>query len=177
MYRNILKFIVIFLAVLLQAYFFPNLSGLGIFPDVALIIILFWTVSSGFEGSWKWAALAGLLADLAYFWPIGAGIFSFTASAYLANSLAKRFLVQQTFFRFLTLSGIIAAGTLSSEILAQSIIRLAGGGFADLRPMDSIFSALAKMAYNLAIFALLYAPLAKLKKFFESGAASFKTIG
>ncbi|OGI16293.1 MAG: rod shape-determining protein MreD [Candidatus Moranbacteria bacterium RBG_19FT_COMBO_42_6] len=165
MYKNILFFSVIFLAVLLQISFFPNLIPIRVFPDVALIIILFWTVRRGFEETWKWAIFAGLMVDLAYFWPVGTSVFSFVLIAYLVNSLAKRFLVTQTVFRFLILLAFVVLGTIFNSILLILAVKLARREAADLNMLFFNSDIIFKILYNFGIFSFIYAPLGKLEKF------------
>jgi len=165
MYKNFLFFSIIFLAVLLQVSFFPNLIPARIFPDIVLTIILFWTVRRGFDETWKWAILAGLMVDLAYFWPVGTSIFSFVLIAYLVNSLAKRFLVTQTVFRFLILLVFIFLGTIFNGILLLLAVKLASREAADLNMLFLNTDIIFKILYNFAIFSLIYLPLGRLEKF------------
>ena len=123
MYQNIFSFIIILFSVWLQISFFPNLTPLGVFPDVALILILFWTAQSGFEEIWKWALIAGLMIDLAYFFPVGVSIFSFILIAYVINFLAKRFLVSGTVFRFFILASFIIFGTFFGTFFKRSFFK------------------------------------------------------
>jgi rod shape-determining protein MreD len=177
MYKNILISLIILLAVMLQVSFFTNLIPLKVFPDIALIIILFWSMRSGFDETWKWAILAGLMVDLAYFWPVGTSAFAFVFSAYIVNSLAKRFLVSQTAFRFLTLSAFIVSGTIINGILAVLAVKFARREALDLSSLFFNTEIIAKTFYNLAIFSLVYMPLRKLEKFSASIDSCFKSLG
>jgi rod shape-determining protein MreD len=177
MYKNILIFFIIFFTVLLQVSFFPNVIPHRFFPDIALIIILFWTVERGFEETWKWAILAGLMVDLAYFWPVGASIFSFVFIAYVINSFTKRFLVTQTIFRFLILVAFIILGTASNDILAVSAVKFAKKETLDFVPLFFNTDIFLKIFCNLGIFLLIYVPLVKLEKFFSSLDSRLKSFG
>lgn len=176
MYQNIFIFIIVFFSVLLQTSFFPNLMSLDIFPDVALILILFWTMQFGFEETWKWAAIAGLMIDLAYFFPVGASIFSFVLIAYIISFLARRFLVSGTVFKFFTLASFIVFGTFLNELFIYTIMKLAG---KDIMVGNLLFFAnniLLKMLYNFIVFAAVYVPLRNLEKFLFSLRSRAKLI-
>lgn len=177
MYKNILIFFIIFLAVMLQVSFFTNLIPLGVFPDIALIIILFWSIRVGFDETWKWAILAGVMVDLAFFWPVGASVFSFVFAAYIVNSLAKRFLVTQTVFRFLVLSAFIILGTIFNSLLVVLAVKFARREALDFSLLFFNADIFLKMFYNLVIFSLIYVPLKKLEKFSVSLDARLKSIG
>jgi len=150
--------------VLLQVSFFPNIVPGHFFPDLALIIILFWTIENGFEETWKWAVLAGLLVDLANFWSVGTNVFSFVFTAYVINSFAKRFLVTQTVFRFLILAAFIILGTVINGILVILAAKIANKETLDFGPLFFNADIFFKIFCNLGTFLLIYAPLMKLKK-------------
>jgi rod shape-determining protein MreD len=177
MYKNILIFLVIFLAVMLQISFFTNLIPIGVFPDIALIIILFWSMRAGFDETWKWAILAGAMVDLTYFWPVGTSVFSFVFAAYIVNSLAKRFLVAQSAFRFLILSAFIISGTILNSILVVLAVKFARREAIDFIPLFFNTDILLKTFYNLIIFSLIYVPLGKLEKFSSSLDLRLKSLG
>ena len=168
MNKNISIFLIIFFSVLLQVSFFPNIIPRQIFPDIALIIILFWTVERGFEETWKWTILTGLMIDLAYFWPIGASVFSFVFTAYVINSLTKRFLVNQTIFRFLILVAFIIFGTILNDMITISAVKFARREMFDFNMLFLNFDIFLKIFCNLGMFLLIYVPLVKLEKFFGS---------
>lgn len=177
MYKNILIFFIIFLAVMLQVSFFTNLIPIGVFPDIALIIILFWSIRVGFDETWKWAILAGVMVDLAFFWPVGASVFSFVFAAYIVNSLAKRFLVAQTVFRFLVLSAFIISGTIINSLLVVLAVKFARREALDFSLLFFNTDIFLKTFYNLVIFSLIYVPLKKLEKFSVSLDTRLKSLG
>jgi rod shape-determining protein MreD len=165
-----LRFIIIaliFLAIMLQISFFPNIMAPGIFPDIALIAIIFWSARSGFEKTWPWAVIGGLMLDLAYFWPIGANILTLALAAYGASYLSRRFLVMDNFSRFFTMAGIIILGGISYNILTPVIVRIARHEFFGLGALVLNADLVLKMAYDLAILAVIYKPLIRLEKFLE----------
>ncbi|HEX7586320.1 MAG TPA: rod shape-determining protein MreD [Patescibacteria group bacterium] len=176
MYKNILTFFIIFFAVLLQISFFPNLIPSPVFPDVALVIILFWTVERGFEEMWKWAIVAGLLSDLAYFWPVGISVFSFVFVAYAVNSLVKRFSVTQAGFRFVILLAFVILGTFLNNTLVVVALKFSRQEASNLNLLLFNWDILLKILYNIAIFFLLYVPLSRLEKKFFSFDSRLKSL-
>jgi rod shape-determining protein MreD len=168
MYQNIFIFIIILFSILLQTAFFPNLIPFDVFPDVALIVILFWTIQSGFEETWKWATMAGLIVDLAYFLPVGTSIFSFVLVAYIINFLAKRFLVSGTVFRFFILASLVIFGTFLNEIFIYAIMALVGKDIIAGNSLLLMNNFLLKILYNFIIFTAAYIPLKRLEKFLSS---------
>lgn len=176
MYKNILTFLIIFFAVMLQISFFPNLITAQVFPDVALVIILFWTVERGFEEMWKWAIVAGFLSDLAYFWPIGISVFSFVFVTYVVNSLVKRFSVTQAGFRFFILLAFVALGTVLNDILIIVALKFSRQEASSLNLLLFNWDIIFKIFYNIAIFVLLYVPLSRLEKKFFSFDSRLKSL-
>jgi cell shape-determining protein MreD len=107
---------------------------------------------SGFEETWKWTVIAGLMVDLAYFFPVGANIFSFVLAAYIINFLARRFLVSGTVFRFFILAGFIIFGTFLNELFIYAIMKFIGKDIIIGNALFFINNILLKMLYNFEKF-------------------------
>lgn len=131
----------------------------------------------GFDETWKWAILAGVMVDLAYFRPVGASVFAFVFCAYVVNSLTKRFLVTQTASRFLVLSAFIISGTILNSLLAVLAVKFSRREPVDLGLLFFNGDIFLKTFYNLIIFSLIYVPLRKLEKFSVSLDARLKSLG
>jgi rod shape-determining protein MreD len=165
MLRPAIIFVVIFLAVMLQVSFFPNILVPKIFPDVALIAVIFWAARSGFEKAWPWAVIGGLMLDFAYFWPVGTNVFSITLMAYGASHIARRFLVADNFSRFFTMAAILVLAAAIHNALATAIIEIVRRDGVSFRTLILNADFVFKIIYDLVIFAAAYVPLAKLEKF------------
>jgi rod shape-determining protein MreD len=177
MLRLAIIFTVIFLAVMLQVSFFPNILIPKIFPDVALITIIFWAARSGFEKAWPWAIIAGLMLDFAYFWPVGTNVFSFALVAYGASHLSRRFLVADNFSRFFTMAAILVLVVAIHNFLAPAIVEIARRDRISLGALILNADFVFKIIYDLIIFALAYVPLARLEKFTASLDSRPKSLG
>ncbi|MDQ1284386.1 MAG: Rod shape-determining protein MreD [Patescibacteria group bacterium] len=164
-------FIFIFLAAVIQFSFFPSLFPLGTCPDLLLLLVIFWALREGFEKTAARAVLAGLLADLFRFQPVGVDIFLFSLAAFGASSLAKRFLVSHRTWEFFFTSGVVVAGTIVYAISFNFIggIFYSKGGYGQVTTLWHIldWSIALRIILNLAIFALAFRPLEKIEKAFE----------
>ncbi|MEK7598791.1 MAG: rod shape-determining protein MreD [Patescibacteria group bacterium] len=165
MSKKITIFIVIFMAIMLQVSFLPNILPSGVFPDVALIIVIFWAARSGFNATWPWAILGGLMLDFIYFWPIGTNVFSFVAIVFGASYLAKRFLVADNLSRFFIMVALVISGTVLNESLTSILMKSALGETVNFQTLFFNTDLLLKIIYNLLIFMAIYVPLLKLEKF------------
>jgi rod shape-determining protein MreD len=168
MMQNIIISLILFLSVILQVSFLPNIFPTGSIPDVALIIIMIWIARADFNSVLKWAIFSGLMMDIASYQPIGLNIFVFMTVAFIVNSFSKRFLVPQLAWKFFMLSIIIIIGTIVSHIIIVSFVEISGH-LNNLPQSGLVFfnrEFFMKIIYNLAIFAVLYWPLKKLDKIF-----------
>jgi len=165
MSKKIAIFLVIFTAAILQVSFFPNILPPGIFPDIVLIMAIFWAARSGFDVAWPWAIFGGLMLDFIYFWPIGTNIFSFVAIVFGASYLAKRFLVADNLSRFFFLAAMVILGTVLNRGLTNILAQSALGEIGNLRTLLFNSDLFLKIIYNLLIFTAIYTPLLKLEIF------------
>lgn len=159
---------IIFLSVILQTSFLPNIFPANFVPDITLVFIIIWTARMDFNSVLKWTIIGGLMIDLVSFYPIGISIFSFTAIAFIVNSLSKRFLVPHFAWKFLVLIIIVFLATIINHIITAFLSGISVTGNVR-ETLQSIFDSrlLLKPFYNLLIFAIIYWPIRKLDKFFS----------
>ncbi len=167
--QNFLIGLIIFLSVVLQASFLPNIFPVNFVPDITLIFIIIWTARIDFNSVLKWAILGGLMMDLASFHPVGISIFSFVAVAFVVNSLSKRFLVPHFGWKFAVLVVIVFLATIINQIITGFLVKI----FAEGNVRESVHSIfdnrlLWKPFYNLLMFAIIYWPIRRLEKMFSS---------
>lgn len=162
--RIFLVFAIIFIAVLLQISFLPNVVIQGAYPDLVLVIIIFWATQLSFDKVWPWASLAGLMLDFAYFWPIGINIAALVFIAYGANYLARRFLVVQSPSKFFILAGILILGAIFNNFITSILLKISTHEAINFK--IAFFNAQfgMKILYDLLLFAIIYVPLLKLEK-------------
>jgi len=165
MLSQVIIFLIFFLSVILQVSFFPNIIPLGIAPDFVAIIIIFWSARSGFDATWKWAILAGMMLDVSYYWPIGINIISLAFISFIASSLAKRFLVSQTGLKFMITAFFVLAGTIGHNLITSTLLNFKNGQNIIYGLSFLISEAFfLKIIFNLILFAIFYVPLKKLEK-------------
>ncbi|OGI28759.1 MAG: rod shape-determining protein MreD [Candidatus Moranbacteria bacterium RIFOXYA12_FULL_44_15] len=171
MIQKAVIFIFIFLAAIIQFSLFPALFPLGICPDLLLMSVIFWALRNGFEKTAARAVLAGFLADLFHFQPVGTDILLFSLAAFGASSLAKRFLVSHRAWGFFFTSGVVAAGTIAYAVSSNFVGNVFhfGGEYGQAINSGYIpdWSIALKVIFNLAVFALVSRPLEKIEKTFE----------
>lgn len=167
MFQKSILFVVIFLAVLSQASFFPNILPAGMTPDIVLILIIIWTAWEGFEKVLWRSIFSGLILDMIYSWPTGVSIISLIVISYLIDYLAKRFLVFQKAWRLLVIILFIILGTLFNLAIITILIK----SFSFLKHEQISYPVISspgfvtlKILSNLIIAAVVYWPLRKIEK-------------
>ena len=169
MFQRAIILLVIFLAIVLQISVFPNIFPSGLTPEIILIMIIFWTTQDGFEKTWPKSIIAGFILDLSYSWPIGFDIISLAAVSYGTGYLTKRFLVSQKNLGFVIALLLVAAGTYANNLILLLLFKI----YNDLDANHISNLALSawdrriflRIAINLAMFIIIYWPLARLNKF------------
>lgn len=168
MMQNIIISLILFLSVIAQASFLPNLFASGSIPDIVLVVIIIWIAWADFNSILKWAIIGGLMLDIASFQPIGLNVLAFVTVAFIVNSLSKRFLIPQYGWKFFMLVIIIIIGTIANQIIIVSLMQIVA--HINNLPYDGrVFldrDFFIKIVYNLGVFAILYRPLKKLDKIF-----------
>ena len=114
------------LAALAQATFFPALHLLSIGPNLTLVLILLWSASRGASEGLFWAFGAGLLLDLVALDPLGFNVLALVPAA-LLGGLAQRRIVHS---RVLQPMLLVTAATIAHWLVAGVAGSLLGGGYA-----------------------------------------------
>lgn len=120
----VIFFIIFFSAIFQLAFFFDSFSS-GLGPDIALLMVIFWTASEGFDKALGRNILAGLILDLAMFSIIGTHIASFVLVAFFVSFISKRFLVVTPGWRIFILAMTIVFGTLANNLFLNGLFFLA----------------------------------------------------
>lgn len=172
MVKNIFIGGILFFAAIMQVSLFSNFFPMSLAPDMAMLVIIIWTIKSDFNIVLKWAILGGFFSDMLLFWPVGTSIFSFVAVAFITNSLGKRFLVSQVAWKYLIFALIVAVATLLNYIVVLTSIKILTNQEIISRGifsyMELLFrkEMLLKILHNLIMFAMIYWPLGKINKVF-----------
>lgn len=168
MLQNIFIFIAILAAVAVQGSFLPHFFSPEHIPDLVLIIVIFAATRADFSRILVWIILAGIAMDMAYFAPLGLNVFAFVAIAFISNFLTRKILVTHGIWNFLTMFGVIIAGTFFNDwILAifEEIISR-----SNLHYSFSLFfgkDIFIKVFFNLITLGLIYWPLKKISDYFN----------
>ncbi len=105
--------IAICLDMVLSGYF----GGSLISPNVTLMLVVAWSLLLGFTESIGWVMLAGVLADMVLFRPLGFSIFMFVVAAYASSFLSKRFFIRHPLWILVPFFGVVIF-SVCMEILA-----------------------------------------------------------
>jgi rod shape-determining protein MreD len=169
MAKKLAIFFLLFLLVIVQVSFLPNIFAQNSIPNILLVMLIFWTARKGIKKTWKLAILGGLIMDLFLFSPVGLSSFSFLATMILVNYLAKRFLVTHLAWRFAILAVLMAIGTLSNEIILVIIAKTLGIIQENTRniPASLDASLFYTMASSVVVFTIFYWPLKKIEAVFN----------
>lgn len=159
---------ILFLLVILQVSFLPNFFDSRIIPDLALIVLIFFTTRKGFGEIWLKAVTAGLILDFFSFYPLGVNVIALLLVVLITSFLTSRFLAAHSIGRLLILILLIIIGTLINDFMVAILTKL----FKNSYDFLSIFSwdIGLKILSNILIVAIIYWPLKKyenIKLFFE----------
>lgn len=138
------------LAVLAQATFFPALHILSIGPNLALVLILLWSATRGAPEGLIWALGAGLLLDLVSLDPLGFNALALLPAA-LLGGLARHRIVHS---RVLQPMILVTGATVAHWLVAGFVGALLGAGYA---LGFSLRLGLLTAAINLATVPFLFA--------------------
>ncbi len=151
------SFVALFFSVIIQTSLLPVFFPVGSVPDVVLILIMFWTIRSGFEKNLARTVMGGFLLDIFSFWPAGINIFSFVTVSFLVAWIGKRFLTSQLMWRFFLMLIVIFFGGLINSIITFVLwnARAGFGGvsFGSLSLYPNLFW---KSLFDAVLFMLVY---------------------
>jgi len=163
MFKKISIFLALLLLVIMQVSVLPVFFNFRRIPDLVLIVVIFFAARRGFAAVWGIAVTAGFLLDIFSFFPVGTDIISLTLAAFVVSSLAQRFFLTQSTWKFLILVATIIIGTAVNDLAISLLMKI----FLNLNKISSTgFATIStdlglKVLNNLLVFALLYWPLKK----------------
>lgn len=166
--KKISIFIILFLLVILQVSFLPNFFDSRVVPDLALIVLIFFTTRKGFGEIWLKAAVAGLILDFFSFYPLGVNIIALLAVVLITSFLTRRFLAAHSIGRLLILIFLVIIGTLINDLMVAILTKLFKNNYEFLAVFN--WDMGLKILNNIIVFILIYWPLKKyenIKLFFE----------
>lgn len=168
MLQKFIIFIIILTAVLFQVSVLPNFFSPGTVPELALILIIIWTVNNGFESTLWRTITAGLLLDLFYFWPIGVNIFAAMVISYATDYLSGRFVIAQKTRKLLFLAAAVAGAAIVNAAWLNIIglvfkLSVREPGFMIVRFWDA--RLLLKIIIDIALLVVIYWPIRTLENF------------
>ena len=114
--RGLAGAVVLLAAAVLQVSWAPNLVVAGIFPNLVLLAVVAWTLTSGVQAGLRWAIGGGLLLDLASPGPLGVHALALLVAAYGAGFAQRAF--ARDAFLLPALTGAAAAVVYSLVLMA-----------------------------------------------------------
>lgn len=164
--------ITLILLSMVQITLLPQFFPAGCVPNLVLIVVVYWTIRSGFNESWKKVVLAGFILDLSYGWAIGINILSLSTVSFMVGYFTKRVSAEQRGWGFLIILGLVALGTIVNSIIAGVLIKTVAelksmpleNAMVDFSALTTIWSALLASIS----FVFLYQPMEKFEKFLAS---------
>ncbi len=150
---------------------FPNIFFLGISPNLAMDLVIFWVVYEGFEGAFFKIILTGFILDLVSFHPIGINIIIFSIIAFLTSIFSKR-LFAFGIWRTIILMLFVMIGTGINEIGTFFLFK-AIEYFKGIKEAENIFFILnrnvffSEVCLNILFFFLIVFLIVKIEKFFN----------
>lgn len=164
--RKIYILISLLLLVVLQSSFLPNFFPENAVPDLVLVVLVFSVVQRGFADALSMLIMAGFVLDLFSFLPIGFNVISFSAAGLAVSFLARRFMISQSVWKFLIFILMIVVGTAANDWTLAALSKFFLNASEAAVPASFLLGGelWLKMLGNIAVFALAYWPLHKLKK-------------
>jgi rod shape-determining protein MreD len=149
-----LLFLSLALAALVQVSLMPSMQVAGVWPDLALVIVVAWTLLRGARSGIIWALVAGAWLDLTSGGPFGMYTLGLIAATLVAG------LGGRTVFRshVLLALAMVAAATVVQNMIQYLLIWLTGAHvpFADALLRLTV----PEVAYNMIVMLLVYPVLA-----------------
>jgi len=146
------------LLALVQATVLPELTLLGVKPELMLLTVLAWSLLRGPEEGLVWALLGGLVLDLFSGGPFGASALGLLAVSFISG----RFTVLVGQGSFLLPMAAAAAGTLLYQALFLLAVQLTRGAVPWTASLLRI--TLPSMAVNALLMPLVFQLLAWLDR-------------
>jgi rod shape-determining protein MreD len=145
---------------LLQTAVMPHLAIRGVFPDLALLVVVSWSLLRGIREGMIWGFIAGLAVDLFSGAPFGAATFSLMAVSFLSG-LGQATVVRARFV--LPLLAVFAA-TIIYDLLFLFVVWISGQPVAWLDSLVRII--LPAAALNAVLTPIVFIALRKLHTLF-----------
>lgn len=116
MKKFLLRLSLVLLIIFLQLSFLNLALRSDYVANLSILLVIAWVVTSGFEKTFKWIILLGLLNDIFFADKIGPNILFFTFFAYLVSFVSKRFIIERRFSGFLLVALFIVASSYLGNI-------------------------------------------------------------
>ena len=137
------SFPILILATALQVSFVPQIRLFGGQPDLIMLLVLAWTVTSPLEEAVTWAFVGGISVDLLSAAPLGTSVVGLLLLVFIVEQLKG----QLVNLNIIVLIGLTALGTLIQQISLLIIIALSG---YSIRPIEQFFYiVLPSLLYNI----------------------------
>lgn len=144
--------------VLLQATVLPELTILGVKPELMLLMVLAWSLLRGPEEGLVWAFMGGLALDLFSGGPFGASTLGLLAVSFLSG-LTEPSVIRTS---FVLPMGAALVGTLLYQSLFLLVVQLTRG---TVPWTDSLFQVtLPSLAVNALLMPVIFQALAWLDR-------------
>ena len=146
---------------LLQTTVMPHLAIRGVFPDLALLVVVSWSLLCGTREGAIWGFIAGLAVDLFSGAPFGAATVSLMAASFLSG-LGEVTVVRA---RFVLPSIVMFAATIIYDLLFLFIVWISGQPVAWLDSLTDIILPTAVL--NAVLTPVVFIALRRLHTFFS----------
>lgn len=152
MKKEIVILIFIFLAIIFQISFMPLFFSSNNVPDFVLVCFVSFSIIFGFQSTWIWAIVIGLLLDFFSFEKVGSNVISFILSCYVVSFFSKRVLLGEKLGG--AIAGIFLIFILTFFNNFWTIFSDNGFDFWEIWKAKNFFlnSFLWKFSFNLIIF-------------------------
>jgi rod shape-determining protein MreD len=151
--RNLIAFLLMGLAVILQSTIVSRVQLLSGYADLPLVLLSAWALQERVESSWQWGAVACLFSGMISKMPLPVVFVGYLGVVFLARILQRR--VWQA--PLLAMFSVVFLGTLYYQLLSFVVLRFLGTpfDFLDVIGLITLPSLLLNMLLSIPAHAFM----------------------
>jgi rod shape-determining protein MreD len=155
---HVLALPILALAAVMQATFVPQIRLFGGQPDLIMLLVLAWVITSPLEQAVTWAFVGGFAVDLLSAAPVGASIIGLITLVFIVEQLKG----QLVNLNIVVLFGLVLLGTLIQYVTLSLMLVLSG---FSIRPIEQFFYiVLPSLLYNVVFSVPIVAFVRRFKR-------------
>ena len=131
-------------------------------PDLLLVCVVSIVAIFGFQATWNWIALVGLIFDIFTYSRIGTHVIVFILSAYVISFVSRRFSIGERGLGLLLIVALMPFVTLLDFWGGPFLSGISAG--RGLFSLQTFYSTVVIALENLVLFSMVYPIILRIKK-------------